>query len=257
MTIVKRLASALIVAAIPGTALAADPPRRALSPPVVEAPKIDERETFYVALRGGIASLEPTQYRIASLTTPPQTDIVSRYGASPIGLVALGFDFGETFDRFSSRIELEFGFQANPVTRHNRIQTSPPPTIVVATPFTAGDLGRTSSFQAMLNYYLDFTGFGRFKPFVGAGLGVANVVFDRHQLGPGNFTMSDRDTKLAVMATAGLAFDVNETITLDLAYRFFRVSDVNITTRDSANANVSTMASFTSHQILAGLRFRF
>ena len=95
-----------------------------------------------------------------------------------------------------------------------------------------GRLGRTrtvradlSSVSAMLAAYLDLRELGRFRPFVGGGLGLSRIRIDetRMQFRGSNTTTvvpGGRRTGLAWMLTAGVATPVGEGTTLDLAWRY-------------------------------------
>jgi opacity protein-like surface antigen len=258
---VVRIASALFATLIALPALAADPglPIPGRGPAVIQAPQIQDRESFYVALRGGIAAIEPLNYRIASLTTPPQIDIRTRHSLGGTGMVAFGYEFGEVAERITSRFEFEFGYSSVAVQTHQRTRTSPAPTVVVVDEFSGGRQGQTNVFTAMLGYYLDFQ-LGPLRPYIGGGVGIASVAADRHALNTPagmQFIMNDRDTKMAWQAGLGLAFEVARGITLDVGYRLLRVEDVNLTTRDSANVALSSKAALSAHQFLAGVRVRF
>ena len=256
-----RIASLAFAASLSLPAFAADP---GLMPPgrgpvAIQAPAIQDRETFYVALRGGIAAVEPTDYRVSSLTTPPQVDIRTRYNPGATGLIALGYEFGEVAERISSRFEFEFGYTTVGVANHRRTITTPAPTITLVDTFSGSNQGSTNAFTAMLGYYLDFQ-MGPLRPYIGGGVGIASIMFDRHRLNEpagARAIMNDRDAKLAWHAGFGLSFEMRQGIIFDVGYRLLRVEDVNLTTRDSANVALSSKTAYSSHQILAGFRVRF
>ncbi|MEO0619423.1 MAG: outer membrane beta-barrel protein [Pseudomonadota bacterium] len=117
----------------------------------------------------------------------------------------------------------------------------------------------------MANIYYDFDMGRRFKPYVGAGIGVAY-----HDMGaldcapaipgvctPGNFQRGGENVALAWSLMAGTAFEVSDRITLDAGYRYIDMGDV-----ESGRVDITGFVNpghrvedITSHEIKLGLRF--
>lgn len=102
---------------------------------------------------------------------------------------------------------------------------------------TNGDI---SSLAVMGNLLLDVAISENVRPFLGAGIGLANVEIDSSD--------SSDDTVFAYQAIAGLGFPLTHVTTLDLQYRYFASEDPNF---DGAKAEYQT------HNFFAGLRFDF
>lgn len=76
--------------------------------------------------------------------------------------------------------------------------------------------GEVEAMSGMLNGYLDFDML-QFRPFVGVGLGMANIDLDSGFL-------NDDDNVFAYQGIVGLAFDVHQ-VGLDVGYRYFATED--------------------------------
>ena len=152
--------------------------------------------------------------------------------------------------------------------------------------------GQTSSDMrittGMLNAIYDFSDFGSWEPYIGAGIGIArsSLSASAHSLpsglasGPVNSpacpgfngcTISDADTGVAWNLIAGLGYNISDNLTWDTQYRYLNVGDLdftgigqNLTTPITAastltgNTAIATTASGAgSHSIMTGLRYRF
>ena len=81
--------------------------------------------------------------------------------------------------------------------------------------------GDASTFSLMANGYIDFLPEQAISPFIGVGIGFANVEGDIDDLG------SDDDNVFAWQAIAGVGFAVSEQIKIDVQYRYFGTDDQN------------------------------
>lgn len=133
---------------------------------------------------------------------------------------ALGYDFGP------GRVEVEIAYRDNEANRLTRQGTT-----------TEVD-GNFSALSFMVNGYYDFRNRSIVTPFVTAGLGYANVDaedFDDH-------------TVFAYQVGAGVGIALNKQVSLDLGYKYFATDDPEF---DEVEAEYS------SHNLIAGLRFSF
>jgi len=81
--------------------------------------------------------------------------------------------------------------------------------------------GDAKTLGGFANVYYDFNRQGAIQPFLGAGVGFANVKAD-------NRLVDDDDTGFAYQAKAGVAYKVNDRWTGELAYRYVNVADVKL-----------------------------
>ncbi len=109
-------------------------------------------------------------------------------------------------------------------------------------------------WEAMANAYYDIGNFSGVTPYVGAGLGMANLDYKvgYKDADTGKNIIDGRNTtRLQWALMAGAAIDVTENIKFDLGYRYARISS-----GDAANEGGNTYADkgLESHQIRAGIR---
>jgi opacity protein-like surface antigen len=106
-----------------------------------------------------------------------------------------------------------------------------------------GDIdGDISSLSLMGNAYYDFSTEGSFSPFIGAGLGYANIEADLDGAG------DEDDSVFAYQLILGGSFASSETLSVDLQYRYFATDDPEF---DGVDAEYST------HNFMIGLRQSF
>jgi OOP family OmpA-OmpF porin len=94
-----------------------------------------------------------------------------------------------------------------------------------------GGSGDITSLSFMANAWYDFYHQGRWSPYFGGGVGAAQVSLKDFSIGtrpvvPGASTTQrlladDEDWQLAYQAGAGMGFELDENLVVDLAYRYF------------------------------------
>ena len=102
--------------------------------------------------------------------------------------------------------------------------------------------GDISALSLMGNIYYDFTTDGGFYPFIGVGLGFANVEADIDNGG------SEDETELAYQVILGGSFTTSAGFSIDLQYRYFGVDDPEF---DGLEVEYRT------HNLMIGLRQSF
>ena len=98
------------------------------------------------------------------------------------------------------------------------------------------------SSSLMFNGFVDLIPNGQICPFVGAGIGFANVEGDIDYYG------SEDDNVFAYQFAAGMAFAVTQNIKFDLQYRYFATEDPEF---------YSLEAEYDTHNIMVGMRTSF
>ena len=151
--------------------------------------------------------------------------------------------------------------------------------------------GNTSSDMrvttGMLNAIYDFSDFGNWEPYIGAGIGIARASLSAQAYsqptgtaaGPLNSptcagtnacTFHDADTGVAWQLLAGLGYKITDNLTWDTQYRYLNVGDLDYTGLGQnlltpvgagvlgSGSGISTSASGVgSHSVMTGLRYRF
>lgn len=109
--------------------------------------------------------------------------------------------------------------------------------------------GDVSSIALMANLFYDFNKDGTFHPYVGGGVGGAQVSVNDFGTGGGDIFDGD-DIVFAYQGGAGLAFDLTDRLTVDAGYRYFATDDANF--RDSGN---DVDFEYTQHIAMLSLRY--
>jgi opacity protein-like surface antigen len=159
------------------------------------------------------------------------------------GAAALGFVFAPGF-----RLEGELGL------RSNRVDYTVPVPFDATTDFEGNLAGRAAIFSAMLNAWIDIPTGSPLTPYIGAGVGAANVKM--------NFTNSDNNaedgdvnagqTVFAYQLGAGAAYAVTPEVSLTLDYRFIGTSGVWLPADEGPDFGVKKVS---SQSVMIGLRF--
>jgi opacity protein-like surface antigen len=84
--------------------------------------------------------------------------------------------------------------------------------------------GRLQVSAAMANVYRDFEPFGPWRPYVGLGVGLADVGLKGYSVN-GAPLVNDRERAAAFQVIGGIRYDIDERWALTADYRYFRTSD--------------------------------
>lgn len=102
--------------------------------------------------------------------------------------------------------------------------------------------GNVKSFAGLANGYLDIPTGSVVTPYIGAGVGMAQVKQD-----------DEKDTVLAYQAMAGLSFDVSPQTSFVLGYKYFATQ----TPEYDVLPGVTGEMDYNTHNIELGLRYQF
>jgi opacity protein-like surface antigen len=81
--------------------------------------------------------------------------------------------------------------------------------------------GKIKTFGSLVNGYYDIDTGTKFRPYVGAGVGIAQVKLDK------GLTHGD-DTGLAYQLKTGVSYAINDRLSAQVGYRYLGVNDVHI-----------------------------
>jgi opacity protein-like surface antigen len=116
-----------------------------------------------------------------------------------------------------------------------------------------GDVGGdVTSLGVMGNMWYDFDMGGKLKPFIGGGIGMAQVEADIDSIAGIPVSLSGDDTVFAYQVGAGVGYDVSDKVVVTLGYRFFGTADPEF---ESGSTTVE--GEYQSHNIEIGMRFKF
>lgn len=145
------------------------------------------------------------------------------------GLIGLGFDYGSNW-----RAELEGAYRGSEVGNIGAVNGT----------------GDADAYSAIANLFYDFNIGGGIEPYIGGGLGMAQVDLD--SASPiGGSSINDDDWGFAIQAGAGFAVPLNDRIKLTADYRFLSVQDLTYTTAAGTGVDVD----YNDHAIFLGVRF--
>lgn len=121
--------------------------------------------------------------------------------------------------------------------------------------------GAEASVTSVLaNAIFDFNRGGHFQPYLGAGVGVAQVDASsfNNAVIPGDLVgFDDTDTNLAYQILAGVGVGLGGQLTLDLGYRYFAAPDLEFSGRGPLGVTRDFEADYDHHAATAGLRWGF
>jgi opacity protein-like surface antigen len=191
----------------------------------------------YLTLQGGATWLEDADIDFDGI---PSSDfsIEAEFDTGVNAGVAVGFDYGQ------ARLEAEFVYRQNDFDK-----------------FTGHDFGDAfedradgdiSATSMMVNAYWDLPTGGPMTPYLGGGVGFANVSWNEVE-DEGLEVVDDDDNVFAYQLAAGIAFEVGPNLALDLGYRYFATEDPEL--EDNFGDDFET--EYNSHNATLGLRFMF
>jgi opacity protein-like surface antigen len=238
MRIIKRILPFLIAPTVVNApVLAADFTTR---PPVITADAVlpdDSSSGWY--LRGDIG---------AARTIPPSINWNSinetsrKAAGAAVGDVGFGYRFNENF-----RSDLTFDFMSSrKISGYYNAVTQ--------------DKMNQSAVAIMANGYYDIMKYAGFTPYIGAGIGVAQINTDsatRDINGLATYTFGKSVRYgLAAAAMTGIAIDIGHGLQADIGYRFAWIDRSRTGAETTSTlAGPINIGDFTSHQIRVGLRY--
>ena len=195
---------------------------------------------FYVGVGGGINFLQDTDFDVLG-TVNVENEYDSGFTLSGYG----GYDFGAVWPLGGVRLEGEFAYRDNGIDVHSV------PALGGDQPGSDGD---ASSFAFMTNAYNDFLPKSKFRPYVGAGIGVVRVDFSDYGIAAIPDVLDDSDTVFAWQAMGGIAYDLTEKVTFGAEYRYFSAEPTFTTS--AATGSVENDVDYRNHSLLFKFNYR-
>lgn len=201
---------------------------------------------FYVGVQGGLTFLNDADNIGTNLDLEQETDT--------------GFNFGgvvgyRVFPSF--RVEAEVTYRNNDADKLAIASDGG-----IGNAVGVGDLdgqtvdarGDTSSISGMINGWFDVPVGGRipFTPYLGGGIGLANVDYDNIRI-MGQTALDDDDTVFAWQLGAGVRYPLTEAVNLSLDYRYFATSDPDL----RSIAGEEFEGEYNSHNVILGATYSF
>jgi opacity protein-like surface antigen len=129
------------------------------------------------------------------------------------------------------------------------------------------DTGEMNAWSVMLNGYVDLGTFAKFTPYVGAGAGMTyanwgTVTTTSPSFAPVTFTHAGiPNWRFTYAAMAGVAYDVNKNLKIDLGYKYRNVAGGDMFGFDTVNTTAGATGAegrdpgFHQHEVRLGLRY--
>ena len=190
---------------------------------------------YYIGVWGGGVLLDEAKGRSSQGTL--HADFKPGYGAG----VSLGYDLGRRYPEVGQgRLEIEVAHRGSDLDEIEFSDSS-----VAA----AGDV---TALTVMFNSFADFYQYRPWQPYVGLGIGFAQVSLNDAEVSGGPLG-DDTDEAFAYMAAVGIGYRVNAMLTFDLGYRFLGALDPKFKLADGTTSEWD----YDSHNVTLGLRVKF
>ncbi|WP_022666741.1 outer membrane protein [Desulfospira joergensenii] len=188
-------------------------------------------EGYYLGVQSGMTWVEDTN------TSGTSGEMDSGYAVGITG----GYDFG------MFRVEAEGSYRENDIDK----------IVIFGNPTTCG--GDISSTSLMFNGYVEFENKTQITPYVGAGLGINRIEHKGYAKYGGGTTVNfdTSETVFAWSVTAGLAWNLSDTLALDLSYRYLTSQDVDTAGTSNWGFTSRGQIDYEVQNILIGLRWYF
>lgn len=197
------------------------------------------RPGFYAAVQGGFNAARDHDFETSLGEVDSSLDDGYAVGA------ALGYNFGQVWPLGGLRLEAEWTYRENDVDNHE-----------IGGADVINPTGSIESHAFMANLYHDFLPGAAINPYIGAGIGMAELDFKNYGAnvaGANVEALDDSDSVMAYQAIAGLAFAINQNLSLTADYRYFTTEKAEVT----AAVDNGTDTRYRNHTLMAGLRYSF
>jgi opacity protein-like surface antigen len=175
------------------------------------------------------------------------------FDSAPLWGIGLGYDTGHYF-----RFDVTGEYRGRSYFRGLDIETTQP--------YTNEHTGYKSEWLLLANAYIDLGTWKSITPYVGAGIGTVNVklhdFWDVNLVNNGLWFANDHSQwNFAWALHAGLAYDVTDNFTVDLAYRYVNLGDGKTGTYGTyddgtAVGSATVLKDLYSHDLMLGVRWK-
>lgn len=222
-------------------------------------------DSYYIGVTGGYSQFRDTKYAHGD---DGDTRVTADYDGGDTLSVTIGHA-SEGGSTFNGRAELEFGFQRDTVdslvfddTTNEEPAIDDDPVIEDGEQGGENEgsrerihnvSGTTDVAYGFYNAMGDFTLSSNLNLTAGFGFGLGKVTFDTHSAQGEGLVMNDDDITYGYQLTGGINYQLFSALDLELAYRLRAWEDVSLVSEN----DVKSKLSFSTHNLLAGLRLRF
>lgn len=253
MSSVKKVLAAGATAAtmLGGQASAADMPQ----PPIVYQPApvvVNQFDGWYLRGDIGITNQQVKSFENVSFATAPGFRFLDEPAFDSGLMVGLGVGY-----QYNDWLRFDITGEYRGKTRFTGLDR-----------YTTGTndyTGSKSEWLFLANAYVDLGTWWCITPFIGAGVGLANITIsnfrDNNILNSGGgYAADDTKNNFAWALHAGLAYNVSKNFTVEFAYRYLNLGDAqsgDLVNLDGSNTinNPMIFKDITSHDFKLGLRW--
>ncbi|KAB2885620.1 MAG: porin family protein [Pseudorhodoplanes sp.] len=253
MSSVKKVFAAGATAAtmLGGQASAADMPQ----PPIVYQPApvvVNQFDGWYLRGDIGITNQQVKSFENVSFATAPGFAFLDEPAFDSGLMVGLGVGY-----QYNDWLRFDITGEYRGKTRFTGLDR-----------YTTGTndyTGSKSEWLFLANAYVDLGTWWCITPFIGAGVGLANITIsnfrDNNILNSGGgYAADDTKNNFAWALHAGLAYNVSKNFTVEFAYRYLNLGDAqsgDLVNLDGSNTinNPMIFKDITSHDFKLGLRW--
>lgn len=194
---------------------------------------------WYAGIRGGAAFTGDSEFDALG------TGFDSTYGTGTYFSGLVGYDFSSIRGRPGFRGELELGLLQNDIDAHG---------VNGLGGFSGSNaFGSASALVGLASLYYDLPFSPGITPFLGGGIGFADVSFSDQGVAPLGTVMDDSATGFAWHLTSGFEFQIAERTSFELGYRYLAIQGIDLQAVDGTD----TSADLDSHIVFAGIKYRF
>ena len=174
---------------------------------------------------------------------PYQTDTIEGVGPTPVQFNA-GYNVGGRggYQLAPWRFEEEYSYRRNGVAEYGMVGEG-----------TNGVSGNRHTNSIMTNVIYDLNIDWTIMPHIGVGIGAMNV-FDGLRIPSRGLVFNDSSWQFAYQAIAGLRYDINPVLTLDLDYRYLATTE---STFGIPNTALHYRTGANTNNFVASLTYRF
>jgi opacity protein-like surface antigen len=277
------VASALAVSIASANAADMLPPPLIHSP-MPSMPSIDIGGNWYLRGDVGVGMYADPKVSLVDQTAPPDLNFLSKgMGEGAIIGAGVGYQFNSWL-RADVTAQYRAGVNFSGLDRGTYVANAFNVGTGVNEPTTWAFNnvygGKVSAFVALANGYIDLGTWNCLTPYIGFGVGVANLRFgplsDQGVVGPintavyngfgptgGGYAAEKTKTNFAWAVHAGVAYDVNPNLKLELGYSYLNMGSVNSGDIVSSFLNTNTRNNYIrlkdiqSHDFKIGMRWMF
>lgn len=204
--------------------------------------------SWYVGAEGGASFLKEQKFDLYGygLGVEDGSKVsTAEFSTGWLGGISLGYAFDSGL-----RPELELSYRSNDFDKLTR-----EPVLLLFTGGEADVDGKETAITGMANVWYDFPLGKHWRPYLGGGIGYAQIKIDSSRWGNTELH-SDKDGAFAYQGGAGVAFDFDEHWTTSIDYRYFAAQRSSFDLL-AGPSGTTLKTDYRAETVMLSLRYRF